>query len=149
MENGAVQQLQLLGKRVKGFGVGGRYVAHPYYSGRFRELLGCTPFPGTLNFDANLDWRELASMCEPQVIPGTVWDGVRLGAVYVWKAKIMTRHGYVDCAVIRPLLSGHPPTVLEIVACEKLEPILENNPDKTVIVTIACKRGDALRWRRY
>ncbi len=140
-------KVQLMGRQVRGFGVGGRYVSHPYYSGKFRELLGCEPFPGTLNFDAGVDWRELASVCEPKVIPETVWDGARLGAVYVWHGRVMTRRGYVEVVVIRPLLSGHPPTVLEIVACEKLKPLLHESDD-AVLVTIECREGEALKHRR-
>jgi len=139
-------RVQLLGRQVRGFGVGGRYVSHPYYSGWFERTLGCKPFPGTLNFDAGVDWRELASACKPEVIPETVYDGVRLGAVYVWRGRVMTREGYVEAAVIRPLLSGHPPTVLEIVACRRLKPLLPESDD-AVLVTIDCVEGEGLRWR--
>lgn len=120
MEAAAEATVRLVGRRVPGLGVGGRYVAHPYYSSRLGELLGCRPFPGTLNFDAGVDWRELAARCEPLVVPETTWEGRRLGAVYAWRARLETRSGSEEVLVIRPLLSRHPPTVLEIVACRRL-----------------------------
>ena len=140
-----MRRIVLKGRRVPGFGVGGKYVSHPYYSRHLESQLGCTPFPGTLNFDAGVDWRELAGACQPSVIPETVWDGVRLGAVYVWRGHVETRRGTVRALVIRPLLSGHPPTVLEIVACERLEPLL---PGSDVVVSIECVEGEAWKWRR-
>jgi len=129
------QPLVIRGKRVRGLGVGGRYVSLPYYSSWFRRLLGCEPYPGTLNFRGKADWRELASLCEPMVIPEAVADGRRLGAVYVWRARLRTVAGKRDVLVIRPLLSGHEPVVLEIVACEKLAPLL---PDEEIELEIEC-----------
>ncbi len=109
------------GRVVKGLGVGGRYVAHPYYSEKLGALLGCRPYPGTLNFEANMDWRELAARCIPELVGETLWEGRRLGAVYAWRARLLLPGGgEAGCLVIRPLLSRHPPNVLEVVACEKL-----------------------------
>jgi len=126
----------LEGRRVPGLGVGGRYVSHPYYRGELGRLLGCDPYPGTLNFDAGVDWRELSSRCEPIVVKETVWsDGTRLGAVYAWRARVETVGGEVEALVIRPLLSRHPPTVLEIVACKRL---LEELPEGRVRVRVEC-----------
>ncbi|BEP16817.1 hypothetical protein PYJP_01690 [Pyrofollis japonicus] len=127
--------LVLRGKRVQGLGVGGRYVSMPYYSSWFRRLLGCDPYPGTLNFRGKADWRELAGLCEPLVIPEHVEDDKRYGAVYVWRARLRTRAGKRDVLVIRPLLSAHEPQVLEIVACEKLAPLL---PDDEIEVEVQC-----------
>ncbi len=135
----SASEILVEGPVVPGFGVGGRYIAHPYYSKRLGELLGCQPFPGTLNF-RGMDWRLLASQCEPLVVPETVWEGRRLGAVYAWKAVIETVEGPVEALVIRPLLSRHEPEVLEVVACQRLAPVL---PDGRVRARIRCKaRGD-------
>jgi CTP-dependent riboflavin kinase len=138
--------IKLRGKLVKGFGVGGRYVSHPYYSSWFEQFLGCKPFPGTLNFDAGVDWRELASACKPKVIPEIIWDRTRLGAVYVWSGKVETRQGHVNAAIIRPLLSRHPPTVLEVVACIQLKPLLNEGNDR-IMVLLECIESEGLRWR--
>ncbi|KSW12036.1 hypothetical protein CF15_04455 [Pyrodictium occultum] len=123
------------GRRAPGFGEGGRYVSHPYYSGWFERLLGCRPFPGTLNIEAGVDWRQLAGECEPLVIPETIWEGRRLGAVYAWRARVRTREGSVEAMLIRPLLSRHGPRVLELVACRRLEPLL---PGDRVVVEVEC-----------
>ena len=135
---GAAGELLVEGPVVKGFGVGGRYIAHPYYSGRLGGLLGCRPFPGTLNF-RGVDWRLLASRCEPLVVPETLWEGRRLGAVYAWRAVVETVDGPVEALVIRPLLSRHEPEVLEVVACQRLAPIL---PDGRVRARIRCTARD-------
>lgn len=127
--------LVLRGRRVEGLGVGGKYVSMPYYSTWFRRFLGCDPYPGTLNFVGKADWRELAGLCEPLLIPEKRLSDKRLGAVYVWRARLRTRIGKKNVVVIRPLLSSHEPTVLEIVACEKLSPIL---PDDEIEVEIEC-----------
>ena len=127
--------LVLRGKRVDGLGVGGRYVSMQYYSTWFRRLLGCEPYPGTLNFIGKADWRELAGLCEPIVIPEARIGDKRLGAVYVWRARLRTVTGKRDVLVIRPLLSVHEPVVLEIVACERLAPVL---PDDEIEVEIEC-----------
>ena len=130
------ETVTITGRRVKGLGVGGRYISHPYYSQRFREILGCTPYPGTLNIETGTDWRQLAAKCEPILIPETEWEGRRLGAVYVWQSRLETLDGEeVPAALIRPLLSRHPPNVLEIVACEKLAPRLGDK----VTVKIQCR----------
>jgi len=48
------------GKVFSGSGRGAYYVGHPEYVKRFKELLGCEPFPGTLNvkLDSEEDIRE-------------------------------------------------------------------------------------------
>jgi riboflavin kinase len=135
MQAGEAAEKTVEGTRTRGLGVGGRYISHPYYSEAFRRILGCTPFPGTLNIEASVDWRQLAAECEPIVVPETVWEGRRLGAVYAWEAVVETSRGPVQAALIRPLLSRHPPNVLEIVACEKLAPLL---PGDRVRVRIRC-----------
>ncbi|MET1101083.1 MAG: DUF120 domain-containing protein [Pyrodictiaceae archaeon] len=123
------------GKLVKGLGVGGKYVSHPYYSFKFREILGCDPYPGTLNIDSDTDWRELASHCRPLVIESTNWNGVELGAVYVWRARVQG----VDndkITLIRPLKSRHKPQVLELVACIELKPVIPSLDN--IIIEIEC-----------
>jgi riboflavin kinase len=121
MEDGEAE-LTLRGRRVPGLGVGGRYISHPYYQAWFEKLLGCKPYPGTLNLETSVDWRQLAARCVPKVIPETTWEGRRLGAVYVWEArvKLADTTEEAEAALIRPLLSKHPANVLEIVACERL-----------------------------
>ena len=121
------------GKLVKGLGIGGRYVSHPYYTDWFKRLLGCTPYPGTLNVWTDTDWRELASQCRPIVIPEAKWNGVVLGSVYVWRARLEELAELV--ALIRPLKSRHEPEVLEIVACKKLRPHLKT---ENIVIIVEC-----------
>jgi riboflavin kinase len=115
------------GRYTSGLGVGAKFIAHPYYAEALSQLLGCKPHPGTLNIVSSIDWRELASNCEPIVIPETVWDGRRLGAVYVWRARIRVDTKALDVLLIRPLLSKHDPEVLELVSCSRLRDILTSD----------------------
>ncbi len=123
------------GRMTKGLGVGGKYISHPYYSAEFEKILGCKPFPGTLNMETDTDWRELSSNCKPLVIKETVWNGKVLGAVYVWRARLVTSSGEYDgVVVIRPLKSAHRPQVLELVSCRKLRPLIGEEGEAEVLV---------------
>lgn len=101
------------GRVVRGLGRGAYYVSLEYYSRFFEKVAGCRPYPGTVNLHSNIDWRMLAACCEPLVVPGQ--GG--LGGVYVWRGSV---EGLGGVLVIRPLMSTHPPVVLEIVACRRL-----------------------------
>ncbi len=105
-------RVRVRGRVVAGLGVGGRFVSDPYYSLAFSRLLGCTPYPGTLNIESDTDWRELASTCRPMVVGGVEGRGV----VYVWMARLAGER----VLLIRPLKSSHEPWVLEVVACRRL-----------------------------
>ncbi len=134
--------MRVKGRVVGGLGVGGKYVAHPYYSIAFERILGCKPYPGTLNLDTDTDWRMLASHCLPEIIEETVWDGVRLGAVYVWRVASITPCRE-ECppariVLIRPLLSRHPHNILELVSCFKLRPLLTS---EAVEIEVMCREN--------
>jgi len=124
-------RLKIVGRYVKGYGVGRYYVEHPYYNSILQQLLNCKPYPGTFNIKANVDWRELAVKCRPHVIPGMLVDNVELGGVYVWYAWL----GRTKVLLIRPLKSKHEPNVLELVACTRLEGYDEEH----VVVEIECE----------
>jgi riboflavin kinase len=129
------------GRVTVGLGVGGKYVSHPYYREAFSKVLGCTPFPGTLNLATDSDWRLLASLCQPMVIEETVWNGTRLGAVYMWRVLSLgplKGDRQPRALLIRPLLSKHPSNVLEVVACVELRPLLASDE---VSVAIECRRN--------
>ncbi len=104
--------MRIRGRAVRGLGVGARYVSMREYREWLGGLLGCTPYPGTLNLHTSVDWRLLAACCEPLVAR----PGGGLGAVYAWRGSVAGRR----VLVIRPLLSAHPPVVLELVACGRL-----------------------------
>ncbi len=131
------------GRMVEGLGVGGKYVSHPYYEEQLGKLLGCKPFPGTLNLETDTDWRELSSNCAPIVVKETVWEGRVLGAVYAWRARLVTVKGEARVLVIRPLKSVHSPRVLELVACERLRGLVEGVDRVEVVVD--CKPNP---WHR-
>lgn len=139
----AEETVVIEGRCTSGLGVGAKFIAHPYYAEALSRLLGCKPYPGTLNIVASMDWRELASNCEPIVIPETVWDGRRLGAVYVWRARIRVGAEALDVLLIRPLLSKHDPRVLELVSCSRLRDVLTSDH---LCVEVLCK-ADPYVWR--
>ncbi len=132
-------EVRVRGRIVEGLGVGGKYVAHPYYMSVFTAILGCKPYPGTLNIRADIDWRELAAKCVPEVINEVYWDGVRLGAVYVWRAKLaIDLNVRPPTVLIRPLLSRHESNVVELVSCSRLRDLLRSDH---VEVIVLCRRN--------
>ncbi len=56
-----------------------------------------------------------------------ILNGRRLGAVYVWRARIRVDTKALDVLLIRPLLSKHDPEVLELVSCSRLRDILTSD----------------------
>jgi riboflavin kinase len=138
--------LKLVGKHIEGLGVGGKFISMEYYLAHFRKLLGCDPYPGTLNLETHCDWRELQSLCKPYVVPGKEVDGRMLGPVLVWRGVVELKDGErVQCLILRPLLSKHKSTVLELVSCTRLRERLGAGP---VRVEVACEQQEWLRLKK-
>ncbi|MEB3779652.1 MAG: CTP-dependent riboflavin kinase [Desulfurococcales archaeon] len=113
-----------------GLGEGEFYVS--IYAKRFREKLGITPYPGTLNtriedpgevrvFNECLK-NAKNTYIEPPVIPGA-----RLGAVYAYRAEIEG----LDAWIVRPVITAYKGDVVEFISEEYLRGLLFlNDGDK-------------------
>ncbi|MBO4551683.1 MAG: DUF120 domain-containing protein [Candidatus Methanomethylophilaceae archaeon] len=96
-----------------GMGEGGYYICQKGYMDQFQQLLGFTPYEGTLNLTVDKDDLgkiDLLRRPSEYILNGFTSDGRSFGTVYVYKAKIKN----MDCAVVIPERS-HYRTTLEIV----------------------------------
>ncbi len=115
----------LEGNAVEGFGVGARYVRHPLYKRFFESLLGCTPYPGTLNVRVSSGmlekaWVRLLNAKPPCLIYAP--RDPQLSPLWVLEALV---YGIVPALLIRPLATSHPENIVEIVSCIKLREVVE------------------------
>lgn len=102
-------------------GEGAKYVRMPIYNILLTELLDSEPYPGTLNLDVGVSFKELAASCPPLQIKSVVADGKEYGGFYYWFARLKARGSQPeDVLVLRPHLTRHGETVLEVIAPENL-----------------------------
>ena len=132
--------LTLEAKPVKGLGEGAKYVAHPYYNSHLARILGCKPYPGTLNLEANTTWKTLAAKCPPKQIPGATIQQTRLGPVHYWHTTLTIHGKRVKALLVRPQLSKHPPNILELIACTKLKQYMPG--EEKVKLHVQCIQHD-------
>lgn len=135
---GKEEVMKLEGVVVSGLGEGSYYVRQEGYRRQFREQLGFTPFPGTLNVRLNGSSREARGVL--QELPGKMLKGFRtrersFGEVKCFPVRIRGREAFL----VLPLRSSHR-EVVELVAGEKLRD------------TLGLKDGDRVelevrRWR--
>ena len=96
-----------------GMGEGGYYICQKGYMDQFKDLLGFTPYEGTLNLTVDKDdMKKLDFLKGPSdyVLKGFASDGRSFGNVLVFKAKLKN----IDCAIVVPERS-HYRNILEIV----------------------------------
>lgn len=71
-------QLTVTGRVFSGMGKGKYYVGHPEYQRRFRDTLGYTPYPGTLNLKLE-DISLIRKLREIRSADGIQMEGFTLG----------------------------------------------------------------------
>lgn len=71
-------QLTVTGRVFSGMGKGKYYVGHPEYQRRFRDTLGYTPYPGTLNLKLE-DISLIRKLREIRSADGIKMEGFTLG----------------------------------------------------------------------
>ncbi len=129
------RELTLRGRVSEGFGEGGRYVTREPYLEYFIKELGAEPYPGTLNVSVEYGFEEIALICPPT----RVEFGPRVGALLVWKGKILAGSRAVNnVLILRPLLSRHSPNVIEAVSPSNLRRSLGLKNGSMVILKLAC-----------
>lgn len=117
-----MNDVELIGRVVSGIGIGKKYViAEPYFR-FFRELLGCDPYPGTLNISVNKIQKNIFSRKE--------FEGV--GSILYLPGKIEN----IRCVVLIPEKTIHINTI-EIVSCINLR--YELNLRDGDLVKIICR----------
>jgi len=107
----------LEGKVVRGLGEGAKYVLKPVYNILLTEILDEEPYPGTLNINVGTSYKNLIQDCTPSHIKSILIDGVERGGFYYWFGNISQKEGKeVMVLILRPFLSKHKDTVLEVVS---------------------------------
>ena len=134
-----MMRAKILGKVASGLGRAQVFMSQPHYQKQFRDVLGATAWPGTLNIEVigeNLEiyagLRAVAGLCdgdtiedvEPRRINGFEREGRSFGGATAFLASISkdgsSWHG---CAILIPDLTRHTETA-EIIASSFLRELL-------------------------
>lgn len=125
----------LTGTLVSGVGEGRYYISIPYYYKILSELCGFTPYLGTLNVRLNPQSMQLRSRMESLewiTIPGFKDEHRQFGDARCLKCKIND----IDCAIVAPGRTHHPPEITEIICSERLRDKLKINDGDTVEIVV-------------
>lgn len=129
----------LEGKAVSGFGDGAYYLSRQGYSRQFKEKLGFTPFPGTLNVKLSAQSAQKRQMqgsfesARAINILGFESEGRKFGGAKCFKARV---NGKVDGAIIVPERSHYGEDVLELVSEKNLRKALKLKEGKSVWIEV-------------
>ena len=128
--------LQLQGTVVSGEGEGSYYLSLEGYRKQIREKLGFDPYPGTLNVlltPESLERRALMYLRKAITISGFEEGGRRFGEVLAYPAQI---DSFWPAAIIIPLKTHHPPSIVEIIAPVKLRDELKLKDGDRVTIKV-------------
>ena len=137
-----MKQTRIQGKVASGLGRAQVFMSQPHYQDQFRDVLGATAWPGTLNIEVigeNLEaytgLRAVAGLCdgdniegvEPHRINGFEREGRSFGGATAFLASI-SKDGssWHECAILIPDLTRHTETA-EIIASSFLRELLPVN----------------------
>lgn len=154
--------MRLTGTVSSGLGRAHIFMAQPHYQEQFKQLLGGTAWPGTLNLniqgddlvqyialrkksgidtlDASDENRNHASqvdvsMYEAHRIRGFLRDGVSFGGATAYLAKLESGDSMIECALLIPDLTRHT-DVVEVIACSFLRERFAIEDDDVVHITV-------------
>ena len=137
-----MKQTRIQGKVASGLGRAQVFMSQPHYQDQFRDVLGATAWPGTLNIEVigeDLETytglRAVAGLCdgdniegvEPHRINGFEREGRSFGGATAFLASI-SKDGssWHECAILIPDLTRHTETA-EIIASSFLRELLPVN----------------------
>ncbi len=154
--------MRLTGTVSSGLGRAHIFMAQPHYQEQFKQLLGGTAWPGTLNLtiqgedlvqyialrkksgidtlDASDEDRTNASnidvsMYDAHRIRGFLRDGVSFGGATAYSAVVDSGDVKVECALLIPDLTRHT-DVVEVIACSFLRERMSIDDDDTVYISV-------------
>lgn len=154
--------MRLTGTVSSGLGRAHIFMAQPHYQEQFKQLLGGTAWPGTLNLtiqgedlvqyialrkksgidtlDASDEDRANASnidvsMYDAHRIRGFLRDGVSFGGATAYSAVVESGDLKVDCALLIPDLTRHT-DVVEVIACLFLRERMSIDDNDTVYISV-------------
>ena len=146
-----MKQTRIQGKVASGLGRAQVFMSQPHYQDQFRDVLGATAWPGTLNIEVigeNLETytglRAVAGLCdgdniegvEPHRINGFEREGRSFGGATAFLASI-SKDGssWHECAILIPDLTRHTETA-EIIASSFLRELLPVNDGDIVSLLV-------------
>lgn len=124
--------LQIKGNAVSGLGEGRYYVSLPGYQRQFKQKLGFSPYPGTLNIfvkDLNVLTHFLSSLHEI-TISGFETHERTYGAIKAYMVHIKNN----PAAIIMPERARHPKGIVEIISPINIKQKLRIKEKSEVIV---------------
>ncbi|OLS28073.1 MAG: Riboflavin kinase [Candidatus Heimdallarchaeota archaeon LC_3] len=130
---------QIRGLLMTGLGEGNYYIALPEYSKQFNELLGWTPYPGTLNLRLtthnDVEGFQRLINSPSHLINGFKHEGRTFGEVLLWKCEIQHfTDEIIEGAVIRPVRTHHSHQTIELIAPYNIRDKLNLKDEDTLIV---------------
>lgn len=128
----------LEGKVIRGFGEGAKYVSKPVYNLLLTELLDEQPYPGTLNVETGVSYKKIVKECPPSHVKSVLIDGVERGGFFYWFGDVLQKDKRVMALILRPFLSRHMETVLEIVSGMNLRKELGLDDGASVMIKLIC-----------
>jgi len=127
----------VMGEVFSGMGEGAYYMSRKGYLRGFMEVVGCRPFPGTLNLRLGhedawkvVEWRRKVV---PKVIPGFYEEGRTFGEVEVYPVTI---NGEINAFSVFPRRRHYGYDVLELVHEENLREKMGLRDGEVVAVTL-------------
>ena len=128
----------LEGKVIKGFGEGVKYVSKPVYNLLLTELLDEKPYPGTLNVDVGTSYERIVEECPPSHVKSVLINGAERGGFYYWFGDVLQGGMKVTALILRPFLSKHKNTVLEVVSGLNLRHELSLEDGTHIVIKLIC-----------
>ncbi len=116
-------KVQITGTVISGLGKGKHFIQLPLYNEIFSQLIGQPPFPGTLNLKVSLeDGRKIERFYHDKGrrYIDLEFNGQKFGDIEVLHAKMTDGNQSIPIVLVRPLLSEHDLTVVEVVASVQL-----------------------------
>jgi len=129
----------LTGRVTSGMGEGRHYISLPGYERQFENLLGYTPFAGTLNVDLDEESvRERARLeaFEPIFVEGWEDEERTYGPVFCWPATLEAGDTYEPAHVIAPERTHHGKDQIELVAPDRLRDELDLDDGDEIIIHV-------------
>lgn len=127
--------IEIHGKVISGLGEGMYYINIPGYQEQFKEKLGFTAYPGTLNIKVDKRYmmnRKKMKLVKSIEIEG-FHDGERnFGSAKCYPAQIES----IKCAIIVPSRTHHDDDLLEIIAPERLRDSLKLKDDDDIAILV-------------
>lgn len=121
-----------------GTGRGKKFVSLPAYTNIFQKYLPNKPFPGTLNLILNeKDHLIINQLFEKAIIYDDIYDeGKKMGGIKLILLKLGIDQKLLDVIGVRPLLTSHNDSIIEIVSDKNLRNFFKLKDGNSITLNI-------------